>query len=445
MTGYIMSLCNRRLFFSSMSLGRKIPESMNVAFREKRGSAIRLFNQYKFRSIHSRSLLHTSKVISPTTLLSQPKRYPHLLVPIVNKRWHAGHSHDHSHTEEQAHLMKAFKGAKDPGSRITLIGMGVNVGLTALKGVGGWMTNSASLVADAAHSLSDLISDVVTLYTFNKARQPSDTKYPFGYGRYEAIGTLGVSSFLILAAVGIGQHSIELLIETLPYFAESLAATAPVEVVEAGSTVGSLKPVESVSLSHSHGHHGAISPNALWFALISVFAKEALYRATIVTAKKTNSQVLAANAWHHRSDAYSSMVAVAAIIGAYAGFPALDPIGGIIVSGMILKSGVGMGLGALKELTDVRLSPAIAHKVEHFILECQPDLGTYFELGPLRGRKTGPFYHLEVTLLPEPQTTIEQLNKIQQVLRKKIGENHDLKDFKDIVFIVGEKRDTTTF
>ncbi|ORX81150.1 cation efflux protein [Basidiobolus meristosporus CBS 931.73] len=362
-----------------------------------------------------------------------------MLSPVIVKRWHAGHSHDHTHGEEQAQLMKALKGAKDPGSRITLIGMGVNVGLTALKGVGGWLTNSASLVADAAHSLSDLISDVVTLYTFNKARQPSDIKHPFGYGRYEAIGTLGVSSFLVLAGIGIGQHSIELLLETLPSLVETSIATSPIEVVEETSAATSPKSSVFPSLFHSHEHHSTVSPNALWFALISVFSKEALYRAS-KRSTKTNSQVLAANAWHHRSDAYSSLVAVAAILGAYAGFPALDPIGGIIVSGMILKSGVGMGLGALKELTDVRLSPATAHQVEDFILECQPDLATYCEVAKLRGRKTGPFYHLEVTLHLQSQATVEQATQVQQVLRKKIEDNHHLKDFRDVVFIIEDKR-----
>lgn len=98
-------------------------------------------------------------------------------------RAHSSHSHGHSHGgEEAAALLAAIKGSTDRGSRITLIGLAANVGLTGVKGVAGWVLGSAALLADAAHSGSDLLSDVVTLTTFRMSRKPVSATHPYGYG-----------------------------------------------------------------------------------------------------------------------------------------------------------------------------------------------------------------------------------------------------------------------
>ncbi|RKP36239.1 hypothetical protein BJ085DRAFT_7600, partial [Dimargaris cristalligena] len=253
-----------------------------------------------------------------------------------------------------------LNGILDPGSRITLIGMATNVLLTAVKGVGGWyvFTNSASLIADAAHSLSDLISDFVTLFTFKMARRPADRKYPFGYGRFEPLGTLGVSFFLIAASVGIGQHSFELLYQMLPGLSDSLGQTLPrafpPEVVESLKTHIMQIMVYIGNHIPEHHHEAAIPihSSALWFAAVSVVAKELLYQSTMSVARKLNSQVLVANAWHHRSDAYSSIIAAAAILGAQLGVPILDPLGGMVVAAILIKNGCSIGWEAMQELVD---------------------------------------------------------------------------------------------
>lgn len=93
------------------------------------------------------------------------------------------HSHSHSHGEEEAEaLMAALKGGNDPGSRVTLIGLGSNVGLTVVKGAAGWVLGSAALLADAAHSGSDLVADIVTLTTYRMSRKPVSATHPYGYG-----------------------------------------------------------------------------------------------------------------------------------------------------------------------------------------------------------------------------------------------------------------------
>ncbi|KAJ1655035.1 mitochondrial metal transporter [Dispira simplex] len=295
---------------------------------------------------------------------------------------HAGHHHSHGgeggtdHLQEHELLLKAFTSYRDPGSRITLIGMATNVGLTVLKGVGGWLTNSVSLLADAAHSLSDLVSDFVTLFSFKWARLPRDTKYPFGYGRFEPIGALGVSFFLVTASIGIGQHSLEVLWHWFPQLTDVVTNSSYLLTPSAGAPTDDTL-MKSPTLLHTHSGsdpHGGhtVDPHALWFAGISVVSKEVLYQATMAVAHRTNSQVLIANAWHHRSDALSSVVAVVAILGSQMGLPVLDPLGGLLVGAILLKNGVQIGLDAFKELTDYEDSTemhTVQERVEKAILD----------------------------------------------------------------------------
>lgn len=117
-------------------------------------------------------------------------------------------SHVHDHSEGAGEILAALRGdKKDAGGRITLIGLASNIGLTATKGVAGIYMNSASLLAEAGHSLSDLLGDFVTLATWKLSRRPPSTEYPWGYGKFETVGTLAVSMILVGGAIGIGLHS----------------------------------------------------------------------------------------------------------------------------------------------------------------------------------------------------------------------------------------------
>lgn len=119
-----------------------------------------------------------------------------------------GHSHSHSHagdTDEAAALAAAISGAGDKGSRIILLGLASNVALTIAKGLGGVFLHSASLLADAGHSLSDLLGDLVVLFSWKLSRRPASKGFQFGYGKFEALGSLLVASLLVGGALGIGQ------------------------------------------------------------------------------------------------------------------------------------------------------------------------------------------------------------------------------------------------
>ncbi|PCH43471.1 hypothetical protein WOLCODRAFT_138360 [Wolfiporia cocos MD-104 SS10] len=286
-----------------------------------------------------------------------------------------GHSHSHSHSQsifsamshthgpgEDAHgdaeqIVEALrKGGGDRGSRITLIGLFSNIALTASKGTAGWYMNSASLLADAGHSLSDLLGDFVTLFCWKLSRRPPSERYPYGFGKFEVLGTTIVSLLLTGGALGIGFHSWTLLMEALAQTATTLPAGALHDSLLA--LTHAAHSVPSAVASHAHTHAHALDPNAAWFAAVSIIGKEWLYRATKRVADDERSPVLYANAIHHRSDAYSSAVALVAILGTW-WFPhlPLDPIGGIIVSILIIKQSWGVLVSALYQLMDGSVSP----------------------------------------------------------------------------------------
>jgi len=245
------------------------------------------------------------------------------------------HDHDHEHDSENVDaLLEVLKGRGDRGSRIAFLGLLANIGLTGIKGVSGWYLNSAALIADAAHSLSDLMGDIVTLVCYSLSRRAPSPTYPYGYGKFETFGTTIMSLFLLAGASAIAAHSYSQC-PPLPFLTGSTNISSP------------------TSSSPSLDEHEDVDPNAAWFALLSILAKEYLYRLSSKVAREENSPVLMANALHHRSDMWSSFVSLVAILGSWLvpGLP-LDPLGGILVSVLILQQGLGILFSSIKELTD---------------------------------------------------------------------------------------------
>jgi cation diffusion facilitator family transporter len=170
---------------------------------------------------------------------------------------------------------------------------------------------------------SDLLGDFVTLFCWKLSRKPPSARYPYGFAKFETLGTTTVSLLLIGGSLGIGFHSYNLLLQIL---SETVSTMNP-------GTWHDILQLGTYTLPHLHaaqqGHAHALDPNAAWFAAASIITKEWLYRVTKTVADEEKSPVLLANAIHHRSDAYSSIVALIAILGSWS-FPAipLDPIGG---------------------------------------------------------------------------------------------------------------------
>lgn len=207
--------------------------------------------------------------------------------------------------------------------RVTLLGSVCNVALSAFKLVVGIVGHSSALIADAVHSLSDLLSDVVVMLSVKLSSKPEDNDHDYGHGKFETLGTAIVSIILIAIGIGImwdGANSIWGII-----CGKQLAAPSVVAFIA---------------------------------ALVSVFVKELLFHYTMIKGKKIKSQSLVANAWHHRSDSVSSLGTAVGIGGAVLLGPSwrlLDPLAAIVVSILIMRMGVKMLIPTTKELTDESL------------------------------------------------------------------------------------------
>ena len=186
-----------------------------------------------------------------------------------HSRHHGGHAHHHHHNN--TYLTSTNK--KDAGVRITRIGLYVNFMMAIGKGLGGYFLNSQALIADAFHSLTDLVSDFLTLATVTWSLKAPTTKFPSGFGKIESLGSLGVSSLLLAGGIGLGWHSLEILYSQ--FFLDAATTLADHNHDHGHSHGGSI-------FGHSHSHNpadmGIPNVHAAWIAAGSILVKEYLYR-----------------------------------------------------------------------------------------------------------------------------------------------------------------------
>lgn len=226
-----------------------------------------------FGLYHSRLPLRTLSLLirhpdSRLLISSNTPRLPGMSSTVQN-RLHSSHSHSHKH--DSTYLTSANR--KDAAVRITKIGLYVNFLMAIGKGIGGYLLNSQSLVADGFHSLTDLVSDFLTLATVAWSLKPPNERFPSGYGKIESLGSLSVSGLLLMGGIGLGWHSGELLYSQL--FVDAAGAFADHSHNHDHS--GNI-------FSHSHSHNpadmGIPNIHAAWIAGGSIVIKEYLYRAS---------------------------------------------------------------------------------------------------------------------------------------------------------------------
>lgn len=201
--------------------------------------------------------------------------------------------------------------------RATWVSVAVNIVLTILQVIVGLVAHSQSLIAHGLHSFSDLLSDFLVLFANRESRHPADEAHPYGHARIETAATLILGVSLIIVGGGILWDAAGRL--------QTLATVAPVEI------------------------------SALWIAIVTVIAKEGLFRYLMKVADRLRSQLLAANALHTRADAASALVVVAGIAGSLLGWRFLDLLAAILMGFMILKLGGQLAWEALRELIDTGL------------------------------------------------------------------------------------------
>lgn len=214
---------------------------------------------------------------------------------------------------------------------VTLIGSAVNAVLIVLKFLAGIFGRSSAMLADAVHSLSDFLSDVIVLVFVRLAGKPRDKSHDYGHGKFETLASLIIGVLLVLAGIGLMINGIESVIHSL---------------------------------------HGTELPRptmlALVVALVSILSKEWLYRYTARRGKQLDSPAVVANAWHHRSDAVSSLGTLVGIAGAmFLGrrWRILDPLAAIVVSVFIIKSGYDIIRPCIGELLEASLPDELEKKI----------------------------------------------------------------------------------
>ncbi|KAF8320811.1 cation efflux protein [Clavulina sp. PMI_390] len=360
---------------------------------------------------------------------------------------HAGHSH--SHEAEGVIAVLSGHGKASPctrqrrsievnhvfapgnrGAMVTFLGLLVNIGLTGIKGVAGWYLNSAVLLADAGHSASDLMGDLVTLFFYTLSRKPASTAYPYGYGKFESLGTSTVAFFLLIGAWAIGSHSYAQLETAVPALQEYLPWLS--------SLVSSFGESHGSDHHHSHGSDSDLDPNAAWVAVLSIIVKEAMYRLSASVAKAENSPVLMANALHHRSDMYSSFVSMLAILGNwYMPELPLDPIGGLLVTLLILHQSFELLSGSLFELTDHSIDSGDLEEISSLIADAISSNAnsSSFAAKPanVRGIRRGAHLYVDVTvdITDAKRVTASDIVDLEDgVLRKVRSSRSEVKDLR---------------
>ena len=272
---------------------------------------------------------------------------------------------------------------EDEIARVTLVGSVVNLLLVGLKAVAGVAGHSAAMVSDAVHSLSDFVTDIVVLIFVRVSARPQDDDHDYGHGKYETVATLFIGLALAAAAVGIVVSG-----------ARKLAAWFQGEELPAP---------------------GAL---ALWAALISIVVKEILYQYTRIKGRKLDSPALEANAWHHRSDALSSVGAAIGIGGAILlgqRWTVLDPLASIAVGAMLVKVAWDLLGPSVGELTDSSL-PA---DTEEEMLRIIRSVEGVEDPHNLRTRRVGNRIAAEVHIrLDGGQTLAEAHEKASEVERR---------------------------
>lgn len=249
--------------------------------------------------------------------------------------------------------------------RVTWVGMAVNVGLTGLKMLAGILAQSQVLVADAVHSFSDLATDMAILVGSRYWDRPADKDHPHGHAKIETLVTLFIGLALAVVAFGLIRSAIE----SLHHLLEGVAIPLPGRF-------------------------------ALGAAIFSIVLKEWLYRWTVRVGRRIKSPAILANAWHHRSDALSSIPAAIAVgaclvFGEQATF--LDPVGTIVVSCMILKAAFDISYPAVETLLDRGLTDAQIEEIQACVLENKDVLGLHkIRTRPLGSGRMALDLHIQV-------------------------------------------------
>lgn len=270
--------------------------------------------------------------------------------------------------------------------KVTLVGSAGNIALMIFKFIAGFVGHSSAMIADAVHSLSDFVTDIIVLVFVSVSAKPQDRSHDYGHGKFETIATFFIGLALIAAAIGIIVSGVMALID----WAGGANLKAP----------------------------GLL---ALWAALLSIVVKEVLYQYTVYKGKKLNSQAVVANAWHHRSDAFSSIAAAIGIGGSILlgdRWTVLDPIASIVVGLFLVNVAMGLLRTSISELTEGSLPQETEQEIEDIITSF-PEIS---EPHNMRTRRIGNRIAIEAHIRMDGNMPLRDVHNITSQVEHRLKE-----------------------
>ncbi len=281
--------------------------------------------------------------------------------------------------------MESEKSSREKGIyKVTIVGSVVNFLLLVFKFFAGITGHSAAMLADAVHSLSDFITDIVVIVFVHIAGKPEDKGHDYGHGKYETLATAIIGLLLLCVGFGIFWNG----------------ASSIYTFLQGGQ-------LESPGVV------------ALVAALVSIVSKEILYQYTVIQGKKLNSQAVVANAWHHRSDALSSIGTAIGIGGAILlgdHWRVLDPIAAVVVSFFIMKVSVQLLIPCVDELLEKSLPDDVEKEIEQTVLSF-PGVSQPHHL---RTRRIGSYYAIEIHVRMDGKITLEEAHGTATAIENKL-------------------------
>ncbi len=273
-------------------------------------------------------------------------------------------------------------------SNMALIGILGNVFLAAYKLIAGLLGHSAAMLSDSVHTLSDIFATLIAYIGVIISKKKADTEHPYGHERLECVASLILSVILFATGVGIGASCLRAILNG-SYKENELPGILPVIA-----------------------------------AAVSIAVKEAMFWYTMYYANKLKSGAFKADAWHHRSDALSSVGALIGIIGARNGFPILDRIAGIVICAMILFVALGIFKDAVEKMLDTSCDDEFMEKLKEFVLESARKEKKEIGIDLLRTRKFGEKIYVELEISADGNMPLKEAHEIAELIHDRIEEEY---------------------
>ena len=294
-------------------------------------------------------------------------------------------------------------------SRNTIV---INLLLSAGKFAAGFWGHSAAMVSDAVHSASDVLSTLVVMAGVRLSGRESDENHPYGHERLECVASILLAVMLCATGFLIGWGGIKKILG-------GTAAAAALNQAVVGAAAQLPAAVSAVSQAAASPAVLSVPGTvALWAAVISIVVKEAMYHYTKAAARKTDSDVLMADAWHHRSDALSSIGSFAGILGARMGYPVLDPLACVLICLFIVKASVSIFADAIRKMTDEACSREMSEAISRVILAQEGVLG----LDDIKTRRFGSRIYADIEICADGEATLNETHRTAERVHRAVEE-----------------------